>query len=74
MKQTIRELLKFMSGAQTFHLLTHIWFQIYGQFPFKFFFVTITEIFNAWAIFYNALILMVLIYFAYLYKKKSKRD
>lgn len=69
MKQKIREILKFLSGAQAFHLLTHIWFQIYGQFPFKFFFVTITTAFNAWAIFYNGIILAMLVYFAYIYKQ-----
>lgn len=74
-KQALREVLKFLSGAQAFHLLTHIWFQIHGQFPFKFFFVTVTEMSNARAIFYNTLILLGLIYFAYLYKKdKSKRS
>lgn len=73
MKQTIREILKFLSGAQTFHVLVHTWFQIYGQFPLKFFFVTITETFNAWAVFYNAIILAILIYFAYFYKRNKNR-
>ena len=61
MKQIIREILKFLSGAQAFHLLTHLWFQINDQFPFRFFFVAVTKTFNSWAIFYNVIILGILI-------------
>ena len=50
MKKRTREILKFLSGAQAFHLLTHSYFAIIKPFPVDLGFFILTEDFNLWAI------------------------
>lgn len=73
----LREALKFLSGFQTAHVIAHIVLEFSDALPFTinlgFIKINFTENFNHWAVFYNLLILMALIYFGY-FGKHRKRD
>lgn len=72
----LREILKFLSGFQVAHIIAHIALEFSDALPFMInlglFKINFTENFNNWAIFYNVLILAVLVYFAY-FEKNQKR-
>lgn len=70
-----KEVLKFLVGFQAAHWLGHLLLHFFPEnlpqvFDLGFFQFTLTTSWNFVAIFYNAVILLVLIYFAYLKKKR----
>ncbi len=72
----IKELCKFFAGFQLAHIWAHIAVQQGANFPVTndlyFFKITLTSNINIAAIWINALIFLVLLYFAYLRKPKVK--
>lgn len=72
----LREILKFLSGFQAAHILAHIALAFSDALPFTvdlgLISINFTENFNKWAIFYNMLILAVLVYFAYFGKNRKR--
>lgn len=66
--------MKFLSGFQAAHIIAHIALELSDALPFTIdlglFKINFTENFNGWAIFYNVLILAILVYFAYFRKSR----
>lgn len=70
-----REVLKFLAGAQTGHVLSHLSLEFSNAMPFTvdlgIIQIPFTEDFNKVAILYNLLVLAVLLYFTYFKKQKK---
>jgi hypothetical protein len=70
-----REVFKFLSGAQAAHLLVHFLLEFSDALPFSInlgiITINLSEEFNQIAVFYNVVILAVLLYFAYWHKTKN---
>ena len=59
----------FCAGAQAFHTLSHIVIKYAGMLPVKIFSIALTQQLNMWAIVINAVITLVLLWWAAQLKK-----
>jgi hypothetical protein len=64
-----REIIIFFAGAQVFHTLSHIAMYFFITFPMQLSFMTITLLFNFWAIMFNAITAGALLWWASTLKK-----
>lgn len=59
-----RDLVVFLAGAEFFHTLSHILIPYFFTLPLDMKFMTLTSMFNIWAIAINGIITVVLIWWA----------
>lgn len=61
---SFRDLIVFFAGAEFFHTLTHIFLNYFVVLPINFKFVVLTPTINIWAIVINAIITIILLWWA----------
>lgn len=61
-----KDVLKFLAGAAAFHVVGHLGFALYGMLPMPWFGFILTETINTISIIVSAIILAVLVYYAWI--------
>lgn len=61
---SLKNVLIFLAGAQFFHTLTHIFLPYFVELPLEIKFIDLTSTLNIWAIIINAIITIVLLWWA----------
>lgn len=65
MLTTLKEWVIFFAGAEAFHTFSHIIFYFSGALPVTFYTIVVTQQLNLWAIIINAVITILLLWWAY---------
>lgn len=68
---SLRDIVIFIAGAEFFHTISHIILPFFITLPINIGFMQLTPAFNYWAIAINAIITVILLWWAYLLKKKE---